>query len=388
MQSISSFRQGDVVVHPLFGRGEVLGARLGSLVLKYKCGIRIARAAAHEDLMLGHTLADREGKITIQVPTVDGAWVLVEQVACRGIDPGSIVLVGKYGLGQFLGSACEKLAVAFLRDGGAARFVDRNRAMSVIRSKQSLYSGCIGVNHASLTVDHNENIAAALGYLPGDLVRIRGQCARCIGVTYIADQPSLLFETDDMLLSNLGAGVFAIGRLRDGELVARVGAAGKRHMKRESGEFIDLSVNTSDFINLPLLPLDRIFAHERIAIVVGAADGQIYVQFEGMDSIQKLPSEYWLIFRRLNVPTIREIEGVPELPECRKVLLHADAYRGMVFQPGDIVEQSGEEFRVIGWMCKRTFLVRAMGSGEQSTRVFAPCGISTAKVVCRPSFFE
>jgi hypothetical protein len=385
MSRLSSFAPGDAILHPMFGRGEVLGARVGSLVLKYKCGIRLVHARDHEALMLAHTLTEREGKITIQVPTVDGAWVLVEQVPWKRIDPGSIVFSGKYGLGQFLGCAYEQLVVAFLRDGGAARCVKCNRALSVIRSKQSLYSGCVGVNQESLTVDYNENIAADLGYLPGDFIKIMGQCAWCYGTTYVADQPSLVFETDDMLLSNLGVGTFAIGPLRDGELIARIGAPGKRRMKRETGEFIDLSINTSDFINHPLMPLDRIFAGNRIAIVVGAANDQIYVQFEGTDSVQILPAEYALIFRRLAVPASRTIWCTAE---CKRVLLHADAYRGMVFRPGDVVEQDSEEYRVIGRLHKRTFLVQAMGSTEYSARVLAPCGMSIARVVHRASFFE
>jgi hypothetical protein len=60
----------------------------------------------------------------------------------------------------------------------------------------------------------------------------------------------------------------------------------------------------------------------------------------------------------------------------------------MVFQPGDIVEQDGEEFRVIGRLSKRTFLVQVVRTGEQTARVLAPWGISAARIVHRPSFFE
>jgi hypothetical protein len=264
---------GDIVFHQSFGNWEIVGTRLHSLVVKYKCGIRIARPNNNECLMLTHVFTDRDGRITIQIPTVDGVWILVDQIQYERIDPGSIVLSNKHGFGQFLGCVENKLVVAFLKDRGAAPFVKYNRISSIIRSKQSPYSGWIGVNHSSITVDPNENMAGKLRFLSGDLVRIRRQSAGCLGTTRIGDQASLVFETDDMLFANLGVGVFSIGKMIEGELIARIGAAGKRRMKMATGESIELSINTSDFLNLPLLPLDRILADGRIRIVVGDWNG-------------------------------------------------------------------------------------------------------------------
>jgi hypothetical protein len=75
------------------------------------------------------------------------------------------------------------------------------------------------------------------------------------------------------------------------------------------------------------------------------------------------------------------------MPDCSAVPIHADHYRGMVFQPGDTIEQDGGHFFVIGSLPKRTFLVRAMATGEETARTLAPLGVSTARVVHRPAFF-
>jgi hypothetical protein len=381
LAAISSFRAGDIVLHPCLGRGEVLGARLGCLVLRYKCGIRIARPRTHEALMLCHTLTHRDSSMTIQVPTVSGAWLLVDQMPFDRIDPGSIVWSTKHGLGQFLGRVQDRLVVSFLRDGGAARLIPPRRIASVVRSKQSSYSGYLGINQAPITVDAIESAAASLGCLPGDILRIGRQCAVCLGTTRIGDQRSLVFETDDMLLSNLGVGVFGIGRMGNGELLARVAMAWKRRMKMATGETVDLSINTSDFINLPVLPLDRIMAGGRIGLVVGVADGRAYVRFEGDEHVGLLPEDWVLLFRRLPVPTSRTIAGV-------RVALHAEAYRGFVFLPGDRVEQDSEEFTVLGRVTKRVFLVREVSTGEESQRELAPCGMAAARILHRPAFFD
>jgi hypothetical protein len=388
MSSISSFKPGDVVLHASFGRGEVIGARLNSLVLRYKCGIRIAQPRTPSSLLSSHTLTCRDSTMTIQVPAIGGGCLLVDRLPHERIDPGSIVLSSKYGLGQFLGRVYDRLIVAFIRDGGAARFVKSGRAMFVVRSKESLHSSWTGIGRTPVTADTSEAAAAPLGFIPGDFVRVRRQCAACLGTTSVGDRRSLLFETDEMLLSNLGVGVFAVGRMDEGELVARIGAAGKRRVRTESGGLVELSINTSDFVTFPLLPLDRITVDDRNAIVVGAADGRLFVQFEGCDYVVPLRDRFSLVFRRLSVPTARSVAPPPGAPECVRVLLHADAYRGMAFQPGDVVEQDGEQWRVVGRLARRTFLVRAVASGVEVARTLAPCGMAAAKLIHRARFFD
>jgi hypothetical protein len=60
----------------------------------------------------------------------------------------------------------------------------------------------------------------------------------------------------------------------------------------------------------------------------------------------------------------------------------------MVFMPGDIVEQENDEYRVLGIVDRRKFLVKSLSSGAESVRTLSHCGFLSAAIVQRPSFFD
>jgi hypothetical protein len=194
----------------------------------------------------------------------------------------------------------------------------------------------------------------------------------------------MFVESDEMLLCDLGIGVFQRGKLLEAELLARVAASGKRRMKLETGEPIDLSVNTSDFVDLPLMPLDRILMGSKVAIVVGVKSGEIYVQCDGADWVRKLPEKFVLLMRRFNIPTQRNIDIQVGGKRFCEMVVEMDAYRGMWFCPGDIVVQENKRMRVIGMLGRRLFLVVSMDTGEQLIANLNPGGIMEALLEYRP----
>jgi hypothetical protein len=326
--------------------------------------------------MASHAFTERDGLQVVEVPTTDGQWLLVEQTVWGAIDPGSIIVDADHGIGQYIGVCCGAAVAAFLRDGGPARLVRSD--FSVLRSRHPFCQGVIGLNRKSLAVDVGEQSDV----LPGDMLKVDGKCARCVGTGIIGGQQGPLFETDDMMLWDLGVGAFSKEKLSEAELIARIAASGKRRMKRENGRVIEMSVNTSDFVHCPLLPLDRVLVGNKVAMVVGVCESQVYVQFEGVKWVQPLPEKYYLLLRRYGVPTWRTIDSQ------RKMTVHADGYRGMVFLPGDVIEQEMKTYRILGMVERRQFWVQEMATGEETVRYLTPCGFSAADILHRPSFFD
>jgi hypothetical protein len=386
MSSMSSFKPDDVIMNPLFGRGLVLGVRAEALVVKYESGIRLSRFKTPEELMLSHVLLERDGTLVLQMPTVDRGWVLVEQVASGKFAPGCIVASDEFGVGQFLGCLGDGLVVNFLRDARLGRVLAKGENIRMVRAKQSCLMGFLALNRSSVIVDVNEALCDSLGFFPGDFVRMGKRCALCVGGGLVGSELGMFVETDEMLLCGLGVGVFQAGRLREGELLARIAGAGKRQMKLETGETIDLSVNTSDFLSCPVMPLDRIAVGSRLAIVTGMRAGEVFVQYDGGDYVSKLPEKYELVMRRFGIPTRRMMEIESGERKYGEMVMEMDAYRGMWFCPGDIVRQENRRMRVIGMLEKRVFLVASMETGEQMVANLNPGGIMEAVLEHRPFF--
>lgn len=384
MAEFLSFKTGDVITHKEFGRGIVMGTRAGVLVVKYESGVRLARFDNNNKLIRTHILTERNGNSVIHEVTVDGIWILVEQIDYNKATPGAIVAHQNHGIGQYIGCCYGHPVVKFLQHRGCVTLLDPHDAISVVRTGKSMPQGYIALNRAPVVVDVSESLSDSLGFKPGDFVRISNHCAYCVGSGLVNGRRSLFFETDDMMLCDLGVGVFDADRLATAELVARIAGAGERVMKTQDGKSVRLSVNTSDFLNLPLLPLDRVLLGKTVAMVVGVENGKIWVQLEDSGYVVPLSDTFELVLRRLNTPTVRQVM-VNE--ERHSIHLDSESYRGMWFSPGDLVEQENECYRVIGMTSRRVFLVVSSKTGEESVRCLNPCGVLAANLKHRPTFF-
>jgi hypothetical protein len=147
-------------------------------------------------------------------------------------------------------------------------------------------------------------------------------------------------------------------------------------MKTETGKLIELSVHTSDFLHMPLLPLDRILVGGKVTMVFGVHEGRIYIQLEDAERITPLLDDYSLLLKRYKVPT-----------SIISQTLHGDAECGIVFLSGDVIEQENSDYRIIGLVDRGWFLVKEEATGQESIRCSTPCGIAAAEIVHRPSFF-
>lgn len=389
MSQITSFKAGDIIFESRFGKGVVMGARADNVVIQYEGGVKLAKYMTADQIMMSHSLIHREGKKVIQQTTVDGNLVLIEECGCDSMATGCIVVHNTYGIGEYIGCHNEHMAIKFIRDSNCIRLICGNQKLGMIRTCCSFIQGYLGINRETAIIDVQIQKSRELGYFPGDMIKINKYCACCIGSGYIYNEQSLFFETDEMILCNLGVGIFGKGKMTDkGELLARIASPGTRFMKTENGELIELSVNTDDFLTSPLLPLDRIIINGSTAIVVGLHDSQLYIQFENTNYAQPLSGKYHLILRRFNIPTMKIVNAEFNKITYNQVMLHVDYYRGMWFMPGDIVEQENENYRVIGMLENRLFLVKSLKTGEQSARILNPCGVLTANLIHRASFFQ
>ena len=388
MAQFSSFKTGDVITHKQFGRGVVMGTRAGALVVQYQNGVKLARFENNDQLILTHYLTERNGNSVIHESTVDGMYILVEQIEYNKVTPGSIVSHGKQGVGQYIGCCYGNPVVKFLQDCGCVTILEPHDQLSIVRTGKSLCQGYIALNRSPVVADVNEHLCQKLGFKPGDYVKISNNCAYCVGIGSVDGQDALFFETDDMMICDLGVGIFESERLAEAELIARIACPGERLMKTENGTSITLSVNTNDFLTLPVLPLDRVLVNNTVAMVVGVNNGQVYVQQEDTPFVLPLPDNFQLIMRRLNTPTVRHVAVKDEKVSVHTIRLDSESYRGMWFCPGDLVEQENEIYRVIGMVARREFLVVSSTTGEQSLRCLNPCGVLTATLKHRPTFFS
>jgi hypothetical protein len=376
--AVSPLRRDDIVLHDALGRGTVLGVRAGALAVKYESGVRLGISPSREAATLSHLLLDRPGRTIITMPTIDGEWAHVERTSFSRLDPGCIVASAEWGIGQYLGLVDDRPAFNFLYDRGCIRLLPIGSSLTILRANSlGTAVGCMGMDGNPLVVD----VGAISPFLPGDYISYRGQCALCVG----GSDHGMVVETDEMMLCGLGVGVFGSG---EGELLARVAGAGKRRVKTESGEPVDVSVNTRDFERLALLPLDRILIDGVLAVVVGVRDGEVYVQEEGKEYVVRLVGEFRIVMRRFNVPTEREVHVKFGEREFTKIWLHAEAYRGMWFWPGDIVRQEGDLLRVMGLLDRRLFLVEVIAEKRKEVRNLNPCGIMAADLERRPIFVD
>lgn len=422
ISKICCFKSGDTVINSQLNQGVILGVRANFLVVKYEKDVLLETPNSVK-------LIGREGKTVISGTTIEGENILIEKCSFHDISSGDIIF-GEFGIGQFLGFKGEHVAIRFLSDDGKIRLILPSTKLLPLRTAKEMFNGLIGINLNSLTlsiqIHPKSNIQAE------DLILYNGECARCVG--FLNGKP--LFETDKMLLENLGVGTLPEKKLSNPLMVQNsktydhsskfgkinnllpithispeyLDYAQKKTEPLQIAENIEiiskigekqnrtfgaltLSVNTDDFADTGYLPGDKILINQQIAVIVGISitnidhekhtKKTIYYKKDSSSKVEELSDKDIpvLIFRRFNSPISRTFQIGTKQQEAR---IDAEAFRGAWFWPGDIVEREKIRYIVYGFLGKHTFIVQCDGCDDYEIVVLNPIGFLKAQLIYRP----
>jgi len=354
MLKISPFLSDDLIHHPLYGNGNVLGVRANSLVIRFKHKTVFAQSETPSNLIKSLSLIEREGKQVFLDTNINKTAVLIEKRGIEGFDCLNIVCHSEFGIGVFLGCLNNSLAIRFVKDSGYVRMIQSFEFLNHLRTQSENVVTMKSIRNDMIDVDLDESKCQKLGCIPYDYIEHNGIYALCLGSTIIDNETKLVFQTEDMILSNIGVGIMNLDPLNT-RIIARLSSHGTRLIFDSNGKEVQISINTDDFLRYDLLPLDLIKIDDAIAMVIGINEYGIWVQWENYEYASILnQTNYELIYRRYD----RNVFGKTIETISSSLLIDMMSYKAKWFRPGDIVKQDDHEFIIISCINNQDFLVR------------------------------
>jgi hypothetical protein len=341
---VGFFRAGDVIEHDSYGEGTVVGERCENVWIRYGVTVRMCRS---KGMPSGHRLVSRVGCEIVPKRSVTGQVIYAELRPVHQYEPGCLVETPEFGIGQFEGVAAGKLVVSFVSDCGLARIVPADRSVSIRRSIAPRVERMPFLDGTTREVEIGR---AELPIVAQDWILYEGQAAKCVGV--LTELNVLAFETEEMIVNDLGVGAFPPDVCERFEFLARVSCPGKVTKVRD-GTKIELSVDTDDFTRSQVLPADVLVANGERYTVAGITGNTIYVQAVTGEFVQELPSEFRLLYRRLAVPTRCVTRDDPPT----KAFIDVEHLRGSGYLPGDDVRDHRDRLTMMGVVSSDHFLV-------------------------------
>lgn len=349
LRRICFFKYNDVVKDKRGVEYTVIGERCECLwLLNPKEGVLMCKRSSCQSLHRQFKLVSRNNINVCEKNNIKGGIILVEPVPDGPLVPSCIVSSPEFGIGMYVGCASLNYAIEFIIDCGYCRLINHDHQIEILRSSHPLFRPFFRLDE---DIQFLNVQGTSSNLMPCDVVYHPQEKIFAFCVSY---SKTSFFESEMMIKNDLGVGNFEAGT--QVHLAARIASPAIIKRKLNNGNRIELSINTQDFVNQPLLPLDEILIDgKKFGYICGCSNNNLYVAYEDTPSIAELlPKEFELIYRRLNVPTKLEIE-IQGNKETGWIDL--EHFRGKGFLPYDEFEWHDNVLRINAIIDDRTLIV-------------------------------
>ncbi|OHT09735.1 hypothetical protein TRFO_21250 [Tritrichomonas foetus] len=371
LQRICFFKFGDLIVDRYGTKYSVIGERCECLWIKNEDGeVIMCKHCSCQALHREFKLESRLGYKVWEKKNVKGGIILVEPAPDGPFHPNCLIKSPRFGIGKYIGCASLNYAIEFVMDCGYCRLVNHAHPLEIIRSPYSLNREfyCLSGNSIFLDViEPSPDNRQKSDIRPCDVIYHSGE--KVFGFC-VSSQNGLYFETEIMIKNSMGVAPFDDNSKVS--VVARISGAATIKKKNIHKEIIELSINSDDFRDFPLLPLDVIKSKNRLAYVCGCVNNQLYVVYQDSPKyVEKLPDKFELIYRRLNVPTKKtvKIEGEKETG-----WIDLEHFRSKGFLPYDEFQWHNETLRILAIVNDNSIIVMNTETKEKNVFVI-PIGL-------------
>lgn len=363
LRRICFFKYGDTVVDKHNEQYSVIGERCECLWLMNSVrGVVMCKRASCQSIHHQFKLVNRKDITVSEYKNVSGGIVLVEPVGL--IAPFSIVSSPQFGIGVYVGSASFNYAILFIMDCGYCRLISHDHPIEILRTCHPFYRPFFRLDQ---DIQFLNVQGMTTNLMPCDVVYHSQEkmFAFCV-----SSAKTSFFESEEMIKNDLGVGNFDAGT--QVHLAARIAYPAIIKRKLPDGTRIELSINTADFANQPLLLLDEVIVPNRkFGYICGCSNGSLYIAYEDTPNVaEPLPNDYQLIYRRLNVPTKLEvtIQGHKEIG-----WIDLEHFRGKGFIPYDEFEWHDNVLRIDALIDDRSVIVTNVKTNSRNV-FFIPVG--------------